>query len=123
MNSEKQAKKIGTAKKPIVTNMKTICDNCSKEFKTKPSKVKTKFITDDIEKMYFKCPHCKTEYIIGYRNSEVRENISRILEIVESVNKGQGNLTEAQFSKLYSEYEELKDRNMELSNKCKAIFK
>lgn len=120
---KEKLKKTDTGKKPIVTNMKTICDKCNKEFKTKPSKVKTKFITDDIEKMSFKCPHCKTEYIIGYRNSEVRENIARILEIVEIVNKGQGKLQEKQFENLYQEYKELKDRNMELSNRCKSIFK
>jgi transcription elongation factor Elf1 len=55
-----------------MTNTKPIlatCDaGCKKEFRI--SKFKTKKVKNGIEKTYFKCPHCKHEYIAFYASAE-----------------------------------------------------
>ncbi len=109
--------------KTRVTNMNVVCDKCKHEFKVKPNRIKTKYITDDVEKMYFKCPKCKDEYIVGYRDSEVRDNIERIVAIVDEINQNRVKYTLQAIESLQREYGELKDRNMELSNRYKALFK
>lgn len=38
---------------------KVYCDDCNKEFKIK---IRTQKVKDDVEKVYFVCPKCKTEY-------------------------------------------------------------
>ncbi len=106
-----------------VTNMNVVCDKCKHEFKVKPNRIKTKYITDDVEKMYFKCPTCKEEYIVGYRDSEVRDNIERIVTIVDDINQNRSKYSIKEIESVQKEYGELKDRNMELSNRYKALFK
>lgn len=105
-----------------VTNMNVVCDKCKHEFKVKPNRIKTKYITDDVEKMFFKCLKCKEEYIVGYRDSEVRENIERIVNIVDDINQNRSKYSIKEIESLQKEYGEFKDRNIELSNRYKALF-
>ena len=63
---------------PIRTATKVSCDNCHKEIKIRPKIVKTINITGDIERTFFKCPHCKAEYTISYTDTTFRENIQKI---------------------------------------------
>lgn len=109
-------------KEPVRTNMSVSCDKCSYEFKVKPGKVRTKFITNEIEKMYFKCPKCRKEYIVAYRDKEVLNNTIRIHSITRQIRQGQGKLSEYEFEALQNEFEGLKQRNLELSNRYKAIY-
>ncbi len=109
--------------KTRVTNMNVVCDKCTHEFKVKPNRIKTKYVTDDVEKMYFNCPKCKEQYIIAYRDNEVRDNIERIVAITNEINSNKDKYTAEQFEVLQNEYEELKSRNIELSRRYKALFK
>lgn len=60
---------------------KLICDKCKREIKLKQKHTKVVKVEDDIERMYFKCPHCKTKYTIAYTDTEFRKNIERIKNI------------------------------------------
>lgn len=95
--------------------MKIICDNCNKEFKFSRIKIKEQKITDGISKMFYKCPKCKCEYIIAYKDKEVRENIKRINLLYCEVATGDKTAS--------LKIQNLKDRNIELSNRYKAFFK
>ena len=68
--------------------MKVICDYCNKEIK--PSKIKLKEIkvTNEITKVSYKCPKCKYEYIVAYKDEEIRENIKRIKELAYQLLNG-----------------------------------
>lgn len=46
-----------------------VCDNCNKEFKIK---IKTQKLKGDVERVYFACPKCKTEYTSYYTNNNVK---------------------------------------------------
>lgn len=48
---------------------KAVCDNCNKEFKIK---IRTQKIKDDIERVYFACPKCKTSYECYYTNDKIK---------------------------------------------------
>lgn len=109
-------------KEPVRTKIDVCCDKCGNEFKIKPGKVKTKFITNEIEKMYFKCPECRKEYIVAYRDKEVMTNTTRLISITRQIRQGQGKLSEYEFEALQNEFEGLKQRNLELSNRYKAIY-
>lgn len=109
-------------KKPIVTNIKITCSTCSKPYKGKSTRVKTKFITDDVQKIYTKCPYCKAEFIVGYRDSETRKNVSEIMEIIKKIKKGYGEISEEVSNKLYKRFKELENSNVEISDRYKALY-
>ena len=109
-------------KKPTVTNIKITCGTCSKSFKGKSTRVKTKFITDDVQKIYNKCPYCKAEFIIGYRDSETRKNVSEIMEIIEKIKKGYSEISEEVSNKLYKRFKELENSNIEISDRYKSMY-
>ncbi|MEK5038920.1 hypothetical protein [Sporosarcina sp. FSL K6-3457] len=53
------------ASKPVVTH----CDaGCKKEFTI--TKIRTRKVKGGVEKNYFRCPHCKREYITFYASAE-----------------------------------------------------
>lgn len=54
--------------------MKVICDVCGHRFKMKKAK-KVRRINEDIEEVYFECPHCETDYHSYYINDEIRDLI------------------------------------------------
>lgn len=62
-------------------NNKLICDKCKRQIKLKQKHTKIVKVEGDIERMYFKCPHCSTKYTIAYTDDEFRGNIARIQEI------------------------------------------
>ena len=52
--------------------MKVTCNNgCGKEFKIKS--LNSRRLKDDIDQVYFTCPHCKREYIAYYLSSKVKD--------------------------------------------------
>lgn len=95
--------------------MKIICDNCNKEFKFSKIKIKEQRITEQISKMYYRCPKCKCEYVIAYKDKEVRENI----EVIKMLSYELINGDRTAVLKIQN----LKERNVELSNRYKAFFK
>lgn len=95
--------------------MKLMCDNCDKEFKFSKIKLKEKNITNEISKIYYKCPLCKFEYIVSYKDKEVRENIKAINILYQEAVKGD--------KTALIKIQNLKERNIELSNRYKALFR
>jgi ribosomal protein L31 len=53
-----------------------ICDCCGNTFKIK--KLKTKWINDNVQKIYFTCPYCKQEYTPFYTDERIRKNQKEI---------------------------------------------
>ena len=52
--------------------MKVTCNTiCGKEFKIKA--LNSRRLKDDIDQIYFTCPHCKREYIAYYLSSKVKD--------------------------------------------------
>ncbi len=52
--------------------MRVACNTgCGKEFKL--ASLNSRRLKDDIEQMYFTCPHCKREYIAYYLSSKVKD--------------------------------------------------
>ncbi|GIM29816.1 hypothetical protein CPJCM30710_24820 [Clostridium polyendosporum] len=76
--------------------------------------------------MYFKCPHCSTKYTIVYSNHEFRTNIARIQVIVAELEKNvvskENKLTDEEIEILINDFEKLKKRNEEISQKYKKIY-
>jgi len=64
-----------------------VCDNCNKEFKIK---LKTQKVKDDIERVYFACPKCKTEYECYYTNDKVKSLQKQIQVLRNEYNKNRG---------------------------------
>ncbi|MBP2032572.1 uncharacterized Zn finger protein (UPF0148 family) [Clostridium algifaecis] len=60
----------------ILKNTEISCDNCHKTFKIK--KLKTKWINDNVQRIYFTCPYCKQEYTSFYKDERIRKNIKKI---------------------------------------------
>jgi transcription elongation factor Elf1 len=60
----------------ILKNTTVNCDNCGKSFKIK--KLKTKWINDNVQRVYFTCPYCKQEYTSFYTDDRIRKNIKKI---------------------------------------------
>lgn len=75
--------------------------------------------------MYFKCPHCSTKYTIGYSNNEFKTNIARVQVIVAELEKNvvnkENKLTDEEIEILINNFEKLKKRNEEISQKYKKI--
>lgn len=95
--------------------MKIICDYCNNEIKPTKIKLKERKVTNEITKVSYKCPKCKREYIVAYKDEEVRENIKRIK--ILSYQLVNGDRTAA------LKIQNLKERNLELSNRYKALFR
>ena len=52
--------------------MRITCNTgCAKEFKIKS--LNSRRLKDDIDQVYFTCPHCKREYIAYYLSSKVKD--------------------------------------------------
>ncbi|OAA93016.1 hypothetical protein [Clostridium coskatii] len=52
------------------------CDSCGKSFKIK--KLKTKWINDNVQRVFFTCPYCKHEYTSFYKDDRIRKNLKEI---------------------------------------------
>lgn len=49
---------------PMAKNRLTVCDECGKEFKLRKHDIKKRWLGEGICEQSFKCPKCKTKYII-----------------------------------------------------------
>jgi hypothetical protein len=57
-------------------NTQVTCDDCKKEFVI--IEIQTTRINEGIEKNYFSCPHCHTEYPSYYTNQTIRMELADI---------------------------------------------
>ncbi|WP_156876153.1 hypothetical protein [Clostridium kluyveri] len=55
------------------------CNSCGKSFKIQ--KLKTKWIDDNVQRIYFICPYCKNEYTSFYKDKRIRKNLKEIEEL------------------------------------------
>lgn len=104
-----------------VTNIKVNCDKCNQIFKFKPKMIKEENITNTVVRMYYKCPKCRHKYIVGYKDEEIQKNIEYIQNTVQEL-KTRNDLTPEETDKYSKEFKELKDRNIELDSRYKAIY-
>lgn len=100
--------------------MKIICDECKKTFKANKIKLKTENITDEIKRIYYYCPKCKYKYVVGFKDKEIEENIERIKELDrEAINTTDN----ADIVNLIKKRDNLKQRNIEKSNRYMSLFR
>lgn len=55
------------------------CNKCNKKFTIK--KLKTKWINENVQRVYFVCPYCKKEYTSFYKDKRIRKNLKEIEEL------------------------------------------
>lgn len=46
------------------------CNQCNERFRI--MSIQAKLVKDDIEKNYFDCPHCNSEYLVSYTDTSIR---------------------------------------------------
>ncbi len=97
-----------------------VCNKCKRNIKLKPKHIKTVTIEDDIERQYFKCPHCNAKYTIIYTNKESKENFEKLKMVY--VKLADATISEEVVNYLVSEEKRLKNRNLEISNSYKKIY-
>lgn len=93
--------------------MEVICEECSKEFELEH---KTEYLGAMITETYFKCPHCKTKYIVRLDNNLTRklERNIKSLKLALSSNK----LTYG----IRSTLDKALDENIELHKKAMQLL-
>lgn len=112
----------GTKEKIKVTkHIKIKCDYCGKQFKLKAKMIREKKITDEITKLSFKCPKCKGDFAVSYKDKEINENIKIMNDIAEEI-KNKDKFEPMELDTLTEKFNKLKQRNLEVSNRYKAIF-
>lgn len=115
-------------KKPIEkqqtvrTATKVTCDNCHKEFKIRQKIVKTEKLDNDVERTYFKCPHCKKEYTIAYADNEFRANIQEINNIFKKLQDNGKQLTDEEIKQFVEKKDKLIKANKNISQKYRKIY-
>lgn len=98
--------------------MKVTCDDCKKEFKLTQNKIKFREVINDVTEQYFICPRCKKKYTIAYFDTEINENIKRMKELKNELDN-----KEITVEEYYTKTTNLKNRNVEKSNRYKLIYK
>lgn len=106
---------------PVINHIKTKCDYCGKEFKLKAKMIKEKKVTDQVTKLSFKCPKCKGDFAVSYKDKEINENIELMNKISEEIKK-KDKWEPMELDNLLTRFNNLKQRNLELSSRYKAIF-
>jgi hypothetical protein len=101
-------------------NQKLICDKCKREIKLKQKHTKIVIVEGDIERMYFKCPHCGKKYTIAYSDNEFRANIIKIQSV--SVKLQDKNLPEEEVKSLVKEYDLLVAANKAISQEYRKKY-
>jgi len=96
-------------------NPKVTCDNCYKDFRIRFKTEKK----NDIEKTYFKCPHCKHEYIGIVTNSNIRAKQKEMLELLIRANKQLGT---KESDKLFERAERLSEEIKREMEELKSIL-
>lgn len=100
--------------------MKIVCDKCKKKFDSSKIKLKEVNVTDEIIEISYKCPKCKEKYIVGYKDKEILENIQKIKELDREATNVTNNNDIVNLLKMRKN---LKDRNVELSERYKSFFR
>lgn len=101
--------------------VKTVCNDCGKVFILKPFMVIEQKLDSSTTKIFFKCPKCKKEYLVGYKNREIINNNQKINEILEEI-KGKYKFEPEELNTLVNKIERLRVRNNEINGILKAIY-
>lgn len=104
-------------KQKPVQSMKVNCEGCNKSFKLKSIKLKYKTVKDDIQRLYYKCPHCKSKYTVGFKNDEINSNLERMKEISKEIKENPRSSEE-----LMLKWNNLKARNLEIMNYLTELY-
>lgn len=64
--------------------MNVHCDECKEDFEIVIKKAK---VEADVERNYFSCPHCSTEYTSFYTNKSIRNNQIKIGKLWDKFHK------------------------------------
>jgi hypothetical protein len=103
-----------------MNNQKLICDKCNREIKLKQKHTKIVKVENDIERMYFKCPHCGKKYTIAYSDNEFRANVVKIQMI--HVKLPDKSLPKEEVEALVKEYDLLVATNKAISQKYRKLY-
>jgi hypothetical protein len=101
-------------------NQKLMCDKCKRQIKLKQKHTKIVKVEGNIERMYFKCPHCNTKYTIAYSDDEFRSNITKIQEI--TVKLQDKSLPIEEVKALVKESDRLVAANKAISQKYRKVY-
>lgn len=104
-----------------IKHIKVKCDHCEKDFKLKQKMIKEKKITDEIIRITYKCPCCKVDYSVGYKDKEINENIEAMGKISEEI-RSNDKWEPMELENLRIRFNNLKQRNLELNARYKDIF-
>lgn len=104
-----------------VKHIKVICDYCKKDFKLKAKMIKEKKITDEVVKISYKCPKCGHPFVVGYKDKEINENIKLMNDISIEI-RDKHKWEPLELDNLLKRFNNLKQRNLELNARYKAIF-
>ena len=80
------------------------CDKCKKEFVIS---VKTEKLEDNIERVYFTCPHCDKQYTSYYTNVLIKKKQAEMRDIQEKIRVFRGTNPNKAMN-FYKQYEKLK---------------
>ncbi|WP_313758553.1 hypothetical protein [Tissierella sp.] len=81
-----------------------LCDECKKDFTVN---IKTEELNDNIEKVYFVCPHCNKEYTSYYTNVLIKKKQIKMRNIKGKIGEFKG-INPKKAMNLYKQYEKLK---------------
>lgn len=113
---------INVAKNNTVVNPKVNCNSCRKEFKLKKSMIRKEWVTSEIERSFFICPHCKRKYTICYEDNEFRDNIEKMSKLRKRMSELNLDINNIQAKDIIEEYKKYHERNIEISKSYRAIY-
>lgn len=80
------------------------CDKCKKEFEIKPQ---VEQLQDNVERIYFVCPHCSEQYTAYYLDDGIKSKQQRMKLLQVNYNNACKNRNRLQAEKLYKQMEKL----------------
>lgn len=78
------------------------CNKCKNDFEIK---VRTRYVIDDIEEVFFNCPHCHERYTSYYLNDNIKDMQKKIRKF--RGNKYKENILKKKIEKEMNRLEEL----------------
>lgn len=118
INFQKPIEKQNTVR----TATKVTCDNCHKVFKIRQKITKSEKLDNDVERTYFRCPHCKKEYTIAYADDEFKVNIQEINDIFKKLQDNGKQLTDEEIKDLVDRKDMLVKTNKDISQKYRKVY-
>lgn len=100
--------------------MKSVfCDDCKGTFFID---AKVEQLENDVERVYFICPHCKTKFVAYYTNTLIKRKQEKIKLILAEYNAAAANHNRVESERLFAKYDKLhKEIKKDMANLRKKI--